>query len=447
MPARRNVRFFPSAAAAEGAGLRPCLRCRPETAPGSPAAAGTSALVSRALRLIDGGALDEGSVETLASRLGVTSRWLRQLFDRHLGAAPLEVAQTRRAHLARRLIETSALPLEDVAAATGYGSARRMRHAIRRSFGRPARTLRGRSSRPLDPGLRLDLRARGSFDPEPLFRFLSPRAIPLVERMEPGVWRRTFGGPNGAGVVEVSASPRGDGLRVSLRPPAPGTAASVVARVTRVFDLDADVRGIAAELRRDPLLRRVMPAAGVRVAGAWDAFEMGVRAIVGQQVSVAGAITMLGRLVERCGTPLAQPEDALTRLFPTAAQVAAAELDGLGLTGARVTTLRGFARQVADGSLDLEALTGLEIAVARLTQLPGIGAWTAHEIALRSLREPDAFPAGDLGIRRALATNGRLPAERDVRARAESWRPWRAYAATALWAADPGMTPRKESKS
>jgi AraC family transcriptional regulator of adaptative response / DNA-3-methyladenine glycosylase II len=270
-----------------------------------------------------------------------------------------------------------------------------------------------------------------------------------VETLAGGVWRRTISTPAGAGVVEVRAGERRDTLRVRIAPPLPGAVAEVVTRVTRVFDLHADARGIAAELRHDPALRAIVPAAGVRVPGAWDAFEMGVRAIVGQQVSVAGARTLLGRLVERCGSPLPLSDPSLARLFPSPEAIASADLDRLGLTGARSHALRRFAGAVARGELDLEALSGLETAIERLSSLPGIGAWTAHEIALRGLGEPDAFPAGDLGVRRALARGRTLPPERAVRRRAERWRPWRGYAATALWNSDPGTrrSVRKEKEA
>ncbi|MEO5617440.1 MAG: Ada metal-binding domain-containing protein [Candidatus Eisenbacteria bacterium] len=432
-PARRNVSFHPTAAAAQRAGFRACLRCRPETVPGSAAAAGTSAIVARALRLIDAGALDEHSVEDLAARVGVTSRWLRQLFIARLGAGPLAVGQTRRAHLARRLIESSTLTTEEIAATTGFGSARRLRHALGRAFGRPASELRKFSGRPAgEASLALLLRARGPLHAGRTLEFLAARAIPGVEVVERLVWRRTAETAAGPLVVEAAEAPA-DALRVSIRPPLAGAVSALVARVTRVFDLDADAAAIAAMLRRDPWLRDHLPAAGVRIPGAWDTFEMGVRAIVGQQISVAAARTVLGRLVAICGEQVARPESGLTHCFPAPAALAAANLGAAGLTRARAATLRTFAAAVASGQLDLSAALPLEPSVARLTLLPGIGDWTAHEIALRGLSEPDAFPAGDLVLRRQLTRGPRLPSEREVRERAERWRPWRGYAAMALW--------------
>ncbi|MCC6350450.1 MAG: DNA-3-methyladenine glycosylase 2 family protein [Candidatus Eisenbacteria bacterium] len=431
LPARRNCTFFASAAAAEAAGYRPCLRCRPETAPGSPAWRGTSALVQRALRLIESGAMEDGSVETLAERLGVTSRWLRGLFAEHVGASPLEVALTRRVHFARRLLDETGLPVADVAAASGFASARRLRAAFGRTFRRaPADVRRAPHAGP--PGsLALRLPAREPFEPEPLLAFLSARAIPGVEQVEGRVYRRTLAAGDAATTVEIEASPRGLVLRVAGA--APATLPRLVAKAARVFDLDADAAAISRHLARDPLLRRALAGRTVRVPGAWDAFELGVRALLGQQVSVAAARTLAGRLVRACGTALSRPEGPLTHRFPSPAAVAAAPLDSLGLTRARAAALRGFARAVAGGTLELDAFTGPGDALERLTALPGIGEWTAQYLAMRALGEPDAFPAGDLGVRRALAAGGALPAERQVLARAEAWRPWRAYATLALW--------------
>lgn len=451
MPARRNVSFFASAAACERAGFRPCRRCRPETAPGSGAAAGTSAIVARALRLIDAGALDEGSVETLAARVGVTSRWLRQLFVARFGAGPLAVALTRRTHLARRLIEESREPIESIALATGFGSARRLRHQLRRAFGRPASSMRSAGDaapRAAAAGLTLTLRARGAFDPAPTIAWFAARAIPGMETVSGLQWRRTAA--TAAGPVIVTAEPAEGGLRVTLAPPHPGSVTRLVGRVTRAFDLESDAVGIATALRRDPWLRARMGRAGVRLPVAWDPFEMGVRAIVGQQISVAAARTILGRIVARTGTPLEAPEPGLTHLFPDARGLADAELERFGLPGARARTVRAFAAAVADGTLDLDAAAGeLDELLAKLIALPGIGDWTAHVIALRGLAEPDAFPAGDLVLRQKLATGDRLPDVRAVVARGERWRPWRAYAAIAIWNSDSEprrTTKRKETK-
>jgi AraC family transcriptional regulator of adaptative response / DNA-3-methyladenine glycosylase II len=466
-PARRNVRFFACPAAAESAGFRPCLRCRPETAPGSPAWSGTSATVARALRLIDEGALDAEGVEGLAARLGVTGRWLRRLFAGQLGAAPLAVARTRRVHFARRLLDQTGLSVADIALASGFGSARRLQDAVRATFRRAPRELRRRSAgagrtrdarggpaRARDaspssgvPGEALELRlpARPPFDAAPLLRFFAARALPGVEEVAGGVYRRTVQLADETGVVEIRAVPGEAGVRVLWPASSPRSLLALTSRAARLFDLEADVAAIRAHLRRDPLLAAAIPAAGIRVPGAWDPFELGVRALLGQQVSVAAARTLAGRLVRLCGTPLpGGPRGSLSHLFPAPAAVAGADLARVGLTRARAAALRTFAGAVAGGGLDLTVAVGLDEQVARLTALPGIGEWTAHYVAMRALGDPDAFPAGDLGVRRALARGGRRPTPREVAERAARWRPWRAYAAIALWTKETaGSTPRR----
>ncbi len=444
LPARRNVRFYATPAAAETAGFRACLRCRPDRAPGAPTANGTAATVTRALRLIDEGALADGSLETLAARLGVTSRWLRELFERHVGAAPLDVARTRKAHLARKLIEETVLPLEDVAAAAGYGSARRLRSAMQETFERAPSAMRRGPSSATDGALELRLAARAPFDPAPLLAFFAARAVHGVEEVRDGVYRRAFALEGEPATLEVRML--ADAVLLRLPPRAAAALPRVVSRISRMFDLDADVDAIAAWLGRDPRLARALRGRVVRVPGAFDAFEAGVRALLGQQVSVAAARTLAGRLAQAAGAPLPAPDGALTHVFPTPAAVAAAPLEKLGLTRARAAALRNFAASVADGTLDLGAFRGLEDAVERLSALPGIGDWTAQYLAMRALGEPDAFPAGDLGVRQALARAGRLPSERDVRARAERWRPWRAYAVLALWT-EPRPAPRASKRT
>src|SRR5262252_4948199 len=330
LPARRNVGFYATPAAAEAAGFRACLRCRPDRAPGAPAAAGTAATVARALRLIDDGALAGGSLEQLAARLGVTSRWLRELFERHVGAAPLDVARTRQAHLARRMLEETPLPVEDVAVAAGYGSARRLRAAFQQVFRRSPLTLRRGRASGSDGALALRLPARPPFDAAPLLAFLAARAIPGVEEIRDGAYRRTFALGDEPAVLEVR--PARDGVELRLPARAAAAVPRVLARVSRLFDLDADAPAIAAWLARDARLRRALRDRTVRVPGAFDPFEAGVRALVGQQVSVAAARTLAGRLVAACGAPLAAPDAALTHVFPTPAAVAGAALPKLGIT-------------------------------------------------------------------------------------------------------------------
>jgi AraC family transcriptional regulator of adaptative response / DNA-3-methyladenine glycosylase II len=334
--------------------------------------------------------------------------------------------------------------LADIAAATGFASERRLRSAIQRTFRRAPSALRGAAGAGATSSLRIP--ARAPFDATPLLAFFGARAIPGVEQVEGRTYRRTIVLDGVPSTLEVEAPDGESGVRLRVTGASPRHLLPLVARVTRLFDLDADAAAIAAHLRKDARLRRAVPIAGVRVPGAWEPFELGVRALLGQQVSVAAARTLAGRLVAACGAPLPNAAGALTHVFPTPATVAAAPLERLGLTRARAAALRTFARAVADGSLDLSAPGELDDAVARLTALPGIGDWTAQYIALRALREPDAFPAGDLAVRKALATEAKLPNERYVIEQAESWRPWRAYATLAIWGHEPAPTRHAKRK-
>lgn len=436
-PKRSNVRFYPCAAAAEEAGFRPCRRCRPETAPGTPPWIGTSATVRRALRLIEEGALDEGDVPALAERLGVGERHLRRLFHEHLGATPVRLAQTRRIHFARRLIDQTDLPLTDVAFASGFGSVRRFHEAVTAAFGAPPRSLRARGGdgrTPRDGRLRLELPFRPPLDRRALFDFLRQRAIPGVESVEGFVYRRSALLGERPGVVEIEAPPGDRPLRLALPFLPPRGLPRIVERARRLFDLDADPLPIEEILRRDrrlaPLVRR---RPGLRVPGAWDGFELAVRAVLGQQVSVAGASTLAGRLAERYGDPLPRGERGIRFLFPTAERLANARPAG-GMPAKRAAALRELARAAASGALALEPGGDPEEEARRLSAIDGIGPWTVAYIALRAFRDPDAFPAGDLGVRRALSDEGRSATARRATERAESWRPWRGYGVMHLWA-------------
>ena len=439
-PARANLRFFASAAAAEEAGFRPCLRCRPESAPGSLPWMGTSTTVARALRLIDGGALDEAGVEALASRLGVSGRWLRRLFAEQIGASPLAVARTRRVHFARRLLDQTDLPITDVAFSSGFSSLRRFHHAMRATFRRTPRELRrsaggSRPSRPHDGVVELRLPARAPFDPAPLLAFLAARAIPGVEEGGARGYRRTVSLGGSRGVLDVRPDAESGGLRLGVTRVETARLIDLVERVIRVFDLRADAALILRELSRDPALATTLRGRrDLRIPGAWDPFELAVRAVLGQQVSVRAAATMASRLAAAHGEPLpGGTNGGLSHLFPTADRLADADLSRLGVTRARAATLQALARAVASGHLDFMALPTLEEAVRRLTELPGIGEWTAHYIAMRALGEPDAFPAGDLGVQRALGLGTSDAHRREGARRAEAWHPWRAYAVMALW--------------
>ena len=438
-PQSRNVTFFPTAAAAQEAGFRPCLRCRPETAPDMPAWRGTSASVSRGLALIELGALDGGNVEQLAERLGMGERQMRRLFRQHLGASPIGVAQTRRILLAKQLIHETHLPMTEIAFASGFGSIRRFNETFLALFGRPPGALRrlgGPDVAAADQGeFSLALRYKPPYDWPAMLKFLAQRAIPGVERVTAGSYSRTLALDGVQGRITVQPV-EGNALRASIHISKLTALPNIIARLRRLFDLAADPLNIAAHLRTDPLLAPLLKQRpGLRVPGAWDGFELAIRAVLGQQITVTAAIRLAGRLVAAYGQPLSEPDGELTHVFPTPAALANVDLASLGMPRSRATTLnRIAAAAIADPDL-FGARCDLAAAVERLKSIPGVGEWTAQYIALRQLREPDAFPAADIGLMRALADdNGQRPSASQLLARAEGWRPWRAYAAQHLWA-------------
>ena len=434
-PREENVTFYPSAAAAQAAGFRPCLRCRPECSPQGGAWRGTSATVERALALIEAGALDEAPVDALAERLGVGERQLRRLFDAHLGASPVAVAQARRVHLAKQLIHETPLSMTEVALAAGFSSVRRFNEAFLAMFGRAPSALRraGPQPRTPEPGVRLTLAYRPPYDLEALLSFLAARAIPGVEVVSAGTYARTFELRGAIGHLEVTRAPQGNLLHAVIRTPRVTGIAPALARVRHLFDLDAEPQAIAAHLSSDPVLGpRVRARPGLRVPGAWDGFELGVRAILGQQITVRAATDLAGRLVRAFGAPLEAPLGPLTHLFPTPARLVDADVAALGMPRARAAAVRALAAAaVADPHL-----FDPHRAHARLVQLPGIGDWTAQYVAMRAARDADAFPASDVGLQRALQSAAGRPSARALLARAEAWRPWRAYAALHLWTQD-----------
>jgi AraC family transcriptional regulator of adaptative response / DNA-3-methyladenine glycosylase II len=439
-PRPQNVVFYPTAAAAQEAGFRPCLRCRPETAPDLGAWRGTSNTVSRALALIEGGALDEASVDALAARLGLGERQLRRLFRQHLGASPLAVAQTRRVLLAKQLIHETRLPMTEVAFAAGFRSIRRFNETFLELFGRPPGSLRRDHDKEVSAGpqgeVNLLLRYQPPYDWPVMLAFLERRAIPGLERVGAGSYSRAIRLDGVQGTLLVRPA-EGNALSATIRFPKLSALPSIIARLRRVFDLAADPLAIAAHLAQDSWLAPLVAARpGLRVPGAWDGFELAVRAVLGQQITVAGAARLAGRIVAAYGEPLAAPDGGLTHSFPRPEVLAGADLASLGMPRSRAATLSAVAAAlVADPEL-FSVTRSLEEAVQKLRAIRGIGEWTAQYIALRQLREPDAFPAADLGLIRALAAaDGTRPAESDVLARAEKWRPWRAYAAQHLWAA------------
>jgi AraC family transcriptional regulator, regulatory protein of adaptative response / DNA-3-methyladenine glycosylase II len=449
-PKLDHVVFYPSAAAAQEAGFRACLRCRPEAAPDLAIWRGTANTVSRGLALIAEGAVDEKSIGELAERLGVGERQLRRLFHRHVGASPIAVAQTKRILFAKQLLHETRMSMTEVALAAGFGSVRRFNETFHRLYGRPPSALRrAERSAGRPAGITLELRYQPPYDWPAMLAFLRARAIPGVERVTGEGYARTFEIDGRAGAVEVSHARGRDALVATIHLPCVAALPAVVARVRRVFDLGADVGTIAGQLAEDPALASLVRARpGLRVPGGWDGFEIAVRAVLGQQVTVRAARDLAGQVVARHGAaidPADLPEGTeLTRVFPPAERLATADLARLGMPGARSRALGAIAAAAANDPGLFQAGRDLDESIARLRALPGIGEWTAQYVALRALHEPDAFPAADVGLLRAAArldgAKGR-PTAQQLLARAERWRPWRAYAAQHLWTADGSAGP------
>jgi AraC family transcriptional regulator of adaptative response / DNA-3-methyladenine glycosylase II len=427
-----NVRYYPTAAAAAEAGFRPCLRCRPECSPGTPAWFGTSNTVSRALRLISESGLEDGGVEVLAMRLGVSSRHLRRLFLRHLGATPSAVANTRRLHFAKKLIDETGLPMSQIALAAGFGCVRRFNADIRRIYHRTPtqiRRLARQTTNLAENHYVFRLRFRPPYHWKGMLAFLSARATPGIEVVELGTYRRSISWNAHHGCFEVSIDEGNNTLVVRVQFDDPRSLFFIIERVRAMFDLNADWASIVRSLRTDPILAaRVEADPGLRVPGCWNGFELSIRAILGQQITVKGATALAGRIVSTFGQAF-DIARGLTHLFPPPEILADANLASIGLPKARAETIRTLARSVSDGRINFEGIVDSDAFLARLCEIPGIGKWTAQYVAMRALGEPDAFPSGDLGLLRALS----MGSSRELEQRAEAWRPWRAYAAMYLW--------------
>ncbi|WP_050432913.1 AlkA N-terminal domain-containing protein [Chondromyces crocatus] len=436
-PGRERCAFYRSAATAERDGYRACFRCRPELAPGAGLVDALPRLVARAVARIDAGFLNEGSVDDLAALLGVTGRHLRRAMETELGVSPIELAQTRRLALAKQLLQDTSLPLSEIAFASGFASVRRFNALFQTRFGRPPSALRREravGSQERNEGtlvLRLDYRP--PLDWSTLLTFLAGRAIPGAERVTDGVYARTVRLGDLTGWITVQHDEKRAALRIEAAPSLADALMPLSARLRALFDLDAHPTAIAAHLGRDPLLAGpVARHPGLRVPGAFDGFEMTIRAVLGQQVSVRAATTLAGRLAARFGDPLTVPIDGLGLLFPTPARLAAAAEDdvaSLGLPATRARAILAIARAIHGGTVSLDRHGDPEAALPALCALPGIGDWTAHYVAMRALGWPDAFPSGDLAVRKAM---GGITA-RAATTRAEPWRPWRAYAVMHLW--------------
>ena len=429
----RNVEYYKNAAAAGAAGYRPCLRCRPELAPGMPLRA-SSALIGAALRLIESGLLDRGSVADLAARIGVGERHLRRLFLAEVGAGPLDIAATRRLLFAKKLLGETDLPITQVGLAAGYRSVRRFNAAVRAGYGRSPRALRRTSARPESGSLTLRLPYRPPYDFAALLAFFARRAIPGVEHVDAAGYSRRFAVDEATGSLRVTQPAGENALALTVEMARAAPLQEIAARVRRMFDLDADIGAINRHLRGDPRLRALVRRhAGQRLPGGWEGFEIAIRAVLGQQISVAAARTLAARLVQRFGMPVAGEGDGAVRLFPAAQTLVDADLAAIGVTRQRAATLRAVARALCDETVSFRPEQTLDEFVASWTELPGIGAWTAHYIAMRALSDPDAFPAADLVLRKAVAPAGALLSTRALEQIAEAWRPWRAYAVLHLW--------------
>ena len=435
-PKRENCRFFPSAAAAEAGGYRPCLRCRPELAPGNASVDATSRLAQAAASMMEDRTLDQEGLDTLAGRLGITDRHLRRAFGAEFGVSPVEFAQTQKLLLAKRLLTDTALPVTEVAFASGFGSVRRFNALFKQRYrlrpGQLRAPLRGAAPvAAVADVLKFELSFRPPFDWLAVSVFLGTRAIAGVEAVEGGCYRRTvripIDGKEHTGWIAVEMSPKKPTLRVAVSASLVKALPPVLSRVKALMDLACHPAEVAQALGA---LAKRRP--GLRVPGAFDGFEMAVRAILGQQVTVAGARTVAGRFAATFGDSIETPFDSLTTLFPTAKRVAAlspGSIARLGMPGARARTVVALARAVADGRLALVPNADIEATLDALRALPGVGEWTAQYIAMRALSWPDAFPHTDLGVMKALGETG----ARRVLAAGEAWRPWRAYAVMHLW--------------
>jgi AraC family transcriptional regulator of adaptative response / DNA-3-methyladenine glycosylase II len=434
-PRRDRCRFFPSAAAAEQAGFRPCLRCRPELAPGSAPVDTVGRTARLAAARIGAGAMnDEGTLETLAREMGIGSRQLRRVLRQELGVSPVELAQTHRLLLAKQLLTETRLPIIDVAFASGFASVRRFNALFRAQYRLTPRDLRRtKGAGAGDASVRLTLAYRPPLAWQAMLRFLAARAIANVEWVSGQSYLRTVALDGHRGWVKVEPAKGKEALTVEVPMSLAGVLPQLLARLRNLFDLDARPDAIADHLGSDAHLSAgFCQFPGLRVPGAFSGFELAVRAVLGQQVSVRAATTLAGRLAETLGERIDTPLPALTRLSPSPARLLDAghdRLTALGLVAARARCVLALARAVCDEGLSLEPSANPDAALERLMHLPGIGPWTAHYIGMRALRWPDAFPHTDLGLRKALGD----PPPREALRLAEAWRPWRAYAAMHLW--------------
>ena len=435
VPKREHVRFLRSAAAAQRHGFRACKRCRPDASPGSPEWNHRADVVGRAMRLIADGVLDREGVDGLARRVGYSRRQLQRQLVTELGAGPLAIARAHRAQTARHLIESTDLPLGQIAYAAGFGSTRQFNDTVRQVFACTPSELRARhrGERSSTPGeVTLHLPARPPFDGAQLLDFLGRRAVTGVEHYDGAVFKRTLRLPGGSGIVELRPAPRG--LRCRLRLQDLRDLGPALQRCRRLADLDADPAGIAEVLGGDPVIGpSLADRPRRRVAGAVDGAELAVRAVIGQQITVAAARTVTGRLAASAGEAVGLPDAHVGLLFPSP-QAVARGAEHLPMPARRRQTVRALGAALDGGHIVLDQGCDARDAVRQLTAIAGIGPWTTGYIGMRALADPDAYPVGDAGVRHALLHHG-VAARRAEAALAERWRPWRAYAVAHLWAA------------
>jgi AraC family transcriptional regulator, regulatory protein of adaptative response / DNA-3-methyladenine glycosylase II len=448
-PKRENVSFFATAAAAQRAGYRACLRCRPDAAPGSPEWLGRADVAARAVKLILDGAVDREGVDGLARRLGYSERQLHRVLVAEAGTGALSLARAQRAQTARVLLQTTDLPITQVAFGAGFASVRQFNDTVRAVFARTPTELRRRANGQRDRSaasgeavsIPLRLAYRSPLAAQALHEFLALRAIPGVEAGEQARYRRSLRLAHGTGTVELSAADDASGVRASFALDDLRDLTSAIARCRHLLNLDADPVAVDDVLGADPLLRPLVASApGLRVPGSVDGFELAVRAVVGQQISVTGARTVIGALVRAAGEPLREPRDSLTHTFPSPGALAALagrDPAAFSMPASRRRTLATLAEAVAAGKIDLEPGADPVELQRSLLALPGVGPWTAGYVAMRALGDPDAFLASDLGVRRSIARLGASDDVRAIAARAERWRPWRAYAVAHLWRVPP----------
>jgi|SRR5580700_5212545 AraC family transcriptional regulator of adaptative response / DNA-3-methyladenine glycosylase II len=430
-----NVRYYPTAAAAAEAGFRPCLRCRPECSPGTPASFGTSNTVSRALRLIGETGLEEGGVELLAERLGIGSRHLRRLFLRYLGATPSAVAQTRRLQFAKKLIDETSLPMTEIAFAAGFGCIRRFNDTIRRTYRRTPTQIRSLARQPSAGAIEranqylFRLQFRPPFAWNSMLHFLAPRTTPGVEVVEGGTYRRSISLNGTHGSVEVSQDEPSHSLFIRLDFADPRSLFAIIERIRAMFDLNADWAAIVQTLKADPALAPHLDRdPGLRVPGCWNAFELATMAILSQRMPRQHADSIASKIVTTLGTPL-PGVPGITHVFPTPEVLADANLPRIAVPAQKAQTIRSLSRAVCDGRIRFQLNADSDALLASLTEVPGLDRGTAQYIAMRALREPDSFPSADLDLIRAF----NLKNSRELEQRSEAWRPWRSYAAMYLW--------------